>query len=112
VIAKLSAGVNARREELLSPVTAAQQNTLPVDIRFQPKLRQLAGITQTFGCSRNDLSPNTSHHGQSQNADRQSRTPERSILHGQFLMPQGNEQVETSTRGIERRQRSSTAFVR
>ena len=112
MIAKLTAGINAGREELLPSVTASQQNALPFDIRFQPKLRQLAGITQAFGRSSQGFASNTSHHGQCQNANRQSTTSERSIVHGQFLMPQGNEQVETSTRKIERWQRSSAAFVR
>ena len=89
VIAKLTAGVNPRREELLPSITASQQDALPVSIRLQPKLRQLTGVTESLGRSRKKLARSTGQHGQREEAYRQWKTTKRSIVHGQFLMPWG-----------------------
>ena len=89
VIAKLTAGVDPRREKLLPPVTASQQDALPLGIRLQPKLRQLARITESLGRSREGRTRATGQDGQREETRRQWKTTERSIVHGQFLMPWG-----------------------
>ena len=54
VVPKLSAGVNAGGKQLLPSVTSAEQNSLPVDIRFQTQLHELPWIAESFrrGCQR------------------------------------------------------------